>query len=179
MASFTFSGPFNSQSRQSPALNFIEKYIAKVDSRDLARTPSSAFYSPVAIFRDTKGDVHIGGEQIWDWLTRLFSPFEKIHHDVVDIRIVPGVEGRDMVYAEFLTHFWLRGEADEMLVPRFFVYTIGKAEPGTGTDGLQFEEVRLFWDTGIIGRFVSERKKRNEQDAVKKQHTDESAAMKA
>jgi hypothetical protein len=178
MTSFTHSGPFSAESRKHAAFNFLEKYSAIVDSCNLTGTPSSAFYSPVAIFRDTKGDVHIGGDVIWNGMSRLFSPFSKIHHEVVELRVLPGVNGRDVVYAEFLTHFWFRGEEYELKVPRFFVFTIGKAEEGTGTDGLQFEEVRLFWDTGVIGRFVTEKKRRQGQDAVRQQVADDCGVMK-
>lgn len=111
-------------------------------------------------------------------MSRLFSPFSKIHHEVVELRVVPGMNGRDVVYAEFLTHFWFRGEEDELKVPRFFVFTIGKAEEAAGTDGLQFEEVRLFWDTGVIGRFVTEKKRRQEREAARKHAADDFGVIK-
>ena len=164
MSSFTHRGPWDAHSQKSRALNFIEKYSTKVDSLDLSSTPSNAFYAPFAIFHDTKGDVHITGPQIWEWMKRLFSPFSEIKHEVVELRVMPDSEGRDIVYGEFLTHFRLRGEEDEIVAPRFFVFTVGEAEGGAGTDGLQIHEVRLFWDTGIIGRYVTERKKREEMN---------------
>lgn len=164
MALFTHSGPFNSKSRENPALNFVEKYIARIDSCDISQTPFSSFYSSTALFRDTNGDVHIGGEQIWNYLTRFSSAFTKSSHEVVQLSVIAEAEGRYIVYAEFLAGFWVRGEEDELRAPRFFVFVIGSsAEVGAGTDGLQLEEVKLFWDTGIIGRFVTERRRRNEK----------------
>lgn len=65
-----------------------------------------------------------------------------------------------MVYAEFLTYFWLRGEKDEVQAPMFLVFTIGRSEVGSGIEGLQIGEVRQFWDTGVIGRFITERRRR-------------------
>lgn len=84
-----------------------------------------------------------------------------IHHDLVEARVVPDEGGKDVVYAHLLTHFRLRGDTDEIVAPRFFVITIGKAAGiYEGTDGLQIYDVRLFWDTAILARFVTERKKR-------------------
>jgi hypothetical protein len=131
-----------------------------MDSLDLTSTPSTTFYSPLAMFHDNKGDVHLGGSAIWEKTKRLFSPFSRIYHEVVEIRVVPSPEGRDVVYGEFLTHFWLKGDNAEIVAPRFFVWTIGEAVDGAGTEGLQFVEVRLFWDTGILGRYVTEKNRR-------------------
>jgi hypothetical protein len=163
MATFTHSGPFNSESRQQPALKFLEKYIEKIDTCDLFGTSSTEFYSSIALFRDTNGQVHVGGDQIWNCLTRFSTAFTKSAHHVVQLTILPEADGKQVVHAEFLTDFWLRGEDDELHAPRFFVFVIGKSEVGTGTDGLQFEEVKLFWDTGIVGRFVTEMRKRSEK----------------
>jgi hypothetical protein len=165
MASLTHMGSWDSLSRQSLALNFVEKYEAKVASLDLTLTPSSAFYAPLAIFRNTGGDVRIGGPSIWEWLSRLMSPFERVHNDVVEARVFPGTEKRELVvHAEFLTHFLLRGDEQELVAPRFFIFTLGAAGAGEGTDGMQIQEVRLFWDTGIIGRYVSDRRKREQEN---------------
>lgn len=158
--SFVHQGPWDAHSRQSPALRFIEKYSIKVDSLDLASTPSTAFYSPLAIFHDHKGDVHLGGSAIWHRMQRIFAPFSRTFHEVVEVRVVPGADGRDIVYAEFLTHFWLKGDEEDIVAPRFFVWTIEEAVDDGGTDGLQIVEARLFWDTGILGRYVTEKNKR-------------------
>jgi hypothetical protein len=128
MASFTHRGPWDAHSKQSRPLNFIEKYSTKVDSLDPSSTPSSEFYAPFATFHDTKGGVHITGPHIWEWMNRLFSPFSQINHEVVELRVMQDSEGRYIIYSEFLTHFRLRGEEDDIVAPRFFVFTLGEAE---------------------------------------------------
>jgi hypothetical protein len=162
MSIFTHHGPWNDHSRQSPTLRFIEKYINRIDSLDLSSTPSSAFYSPFAELHDTNGDVYTSGPHIWGCLKRLFTPFDRINHDVIEIRVVPDGSGKDVVYAQFLTRFRLRGDEEEVVAPRFFVFSVGEAEAEGlgGTDGLQIFELRVFWDTGILGRYVTERKRR-------------------
>lgn len=94
-------------------------------------------------------------------MQRLFNPFDRVHHEMVEARVVSDESGKTVVYAQLLTHFQLRGDEEEIVAPRFFVITVGKAAGMyEGTDGMQIYEVRLFWDTGILGRYVTERKRR-------------------
>lgn len=153
MAIFTHRGPWDSHSRQSKTLRFVEKYFDTIDSLKVESTPSTAFFAPSAVFHDTKGDVYFSGPHIWDWMKRLFKPFDTILHEVVELRVIS--EGdRDVVYGEFMRHFRLRGDKTEIISPTFVVLTVGPAEEGGGTDGLQAYEVSVFWDTGIVSRYV-------------------------
>ncbi|RDL39136.1 Uncharacterized protein BP5553_03476 [Venustampulla echinocandica] len=167
MASFVHHGAWDHRSRQNPALNFIEKYHLLIDNLELRSTPFSSFFAPFAAYHDTKGNTHVTGSHIWAWLSQQCSPFSQIRHDVVEARVVPDEEGRDIVYWECLTHFQLKGDNNEIVVPRFFVWTIGPAPVGEGTDGRQIHKCRVFWDTGVIGRYVTERK-REQMRRVKK-----------
>jgi hypothetical protein len=161
MSLFAHHGPFNEYSRRSPTLKFIEEYFNQVDALDFLSIPSSTFYHPSAILHDTKGNPQSSGPRIWQCMQRLFCPFDMIHHDLVEARVVPDESGKAVVYAHLLTHFRLRGDTEEVVAPRFFVITVGEAAGiYEGTDGMQIYDVRLFWDTGILARFVTERKKR-------------------
>lgn len=77
------------------------------------------------------------------------------------MRVVPCDQdpGQQIVYAQFVQHFLLKGDLDEeeILVPKFAIYTLGEGE---GEEGLQIQEVRQFYDNAIIGRYVSEKRKR-------------------
>lgn len=161
MSIFTHHGACNEHSRQSPILKFIEKYFSKVDSLDLISSPSSDFYAPSAVHHDTKGNIHVSGPRIWQCMQRLLSPFDGVHHEMIEARVVPDENGQAVVYAQFLTRFRLKGDQEEIVAPRFFVLTVGKAAGMyEGTDGMQIYDVRLFWDTGILGRHVTERKRK-------------------
>src|ERR1039457_3480831 len=115
MSVFTHRGPWNEASRQSPALRFIEQYASIVDSLDLSTTPYSAFYSPSAIFHYTNGDVYTSGPQIWEWMKRLFSPFDKLQHELVEVRVISETDESQVVYGNFLTHFRLKGDVEEIV----------------------------------------------------------------
>jgi hypothetical protein len=77
--------------------------------------------------------------------------------------VVEENQGRQIVYGEFVTHFQLKGDEEEILVPRFLIWTLGETEGEGGAEGLQIQELRLYWDTGIIGRYVTEKKKREQR----------------
>jgi hypothetical protein len=163
---FTHRGPWDTHSRLSPALSFLEQYYQTIDSLSLSSIPSSKFYAQDAIFRDAKGDISFSGPNIWGCMQRNLSTFEKIQHEVVECRVIEEEqeqeqeeERRCVVYAEFLTHFRFKGDGDEVVVPRFFVF--GIRDEGKG--GLRIDEVRLFWDTGVLARFVTEKNRRGKR----------------
>ncbi len=161
-------GPWNQISRQSPALKFLEKHFATVDALDFDSSPSSKFYAPNAIFHDTKGDVYISGPNIWNRTKRLLAPFSKVRHEVVEIRVISTPNEKDTVYAEFVTHFRLKGDESDVVAPRLFIFTISEAESPDATDGLQIHDMSLFWDTSILGRYVTEKKRREERSRLKR-----------
>ncbi|KAE8445508.1 hypothetical protein EG329_013398 [Mollisiaceae sp. DMI_Dod_QoI] len=163
MSIFTHRGPWDEHSRQSRTLRFLEKYLQQIDSLNIAAHPWSAFYSQDALFHDTRGDVYISGDHIWTWLRRNFSPFEKSLHEVIELRVIPDEDGKHVVYGEFLTHLRLKEDKHDVVAPRFFVFIVGRADSGKGTDGLQIREASVFWDTGVMTRHVEEKKKRQRE----------------
>jgi hypothetical protein len=161
---FTHRGPWDTHSRLSPALSFLEQYYQIIDSQSLSSIPSSQFYAQDAIFREAKGVISSSGPIIWDSMQKNLSSFERIQHEVVECKVVEEVERGetiDVVYAEFLTHFQLRGDEEEVVVPRFFVFKIKVADEGK--EGLRIFEVRLFWDTGVLARFVTEKNRKGKR----------------
>jgi hypothetical protein len=157
---FTHRGPWDTHSRLSPALSFLEQYYQTIDSLSLSSVPSSKFYAQDAIFRDAKGDISFSGPNIWGCMQRNLSTFEKIQHEVVELRVVgeEEEERRWVVYAEFLTHFRLKGDVEDVVAPRLFVFRIDEGE-----EGMRILEVRLFWDTGVLARFVTEKNRRGKR----------------
>ena len=54
------------------------------------------------------------------------------------------------VNAEFMVKFYLRSDPEPVLVPRMFVFEIGRSVSDDGYDGLQFVQVKLYWDTALV-----------------------------
>lgn len=160
MSIFTHRGPWDEHSRQSSILRFLEKYQAQIDALDVKSVPWSKFYTRDAIFHDTRGDVWISGSHIWRKLTSVIEPFDRLLHEVVELRVIPEEDGRYVVYAEYLTHFRFKGDRREVVAPRFFVFIVSEAEREEGTDGFQIVEASGFWDTGILDRYLQEKKRK-------------------
>ncbi|KAH6682582.1 hypothetical protein B0J14DRAFT_128159 [Halenospora varia] len=166
MSAFTHHGPWSARSRSNPALHFIEKYLSTIDSfpqTSSSPPPSSTFFSPFATYHDTKGSVHLTGSQIWTYLLTQLSPFSSIRHEIVEFRSLIDEDGRDIVYGETIGHFRLRSEGEggeEISCPRFFVWTLGMpGQEGEGWGERVCYDCRVFWDTGVLGRYVTERKR--------------------
>ena len=86
------------------------------------------FFSPNAVFHDTKGDVYLSGSHIWEWMKRLFSAFNSVTHEIVEVRVIPEAEGHVVVYGELVRHFRLKGDKTDIVSPMFCIITIGPAE---------------------------------------------------
>lgn len=163
-------GPFDSTTRQLPALAFIEKYSNKVDSLDLSG-PSNNFYAARAKFCNADSVVYDGGEAIWAWMKVLFGQFSKVKHVYKTIRVLPATEDEwpapsnaNWVFLEAVTSFSMKGPGlswDPIEVPRFLAFLVGKSEvEGQGTDGLQILQGNAWWDTNVLTRELAVRKGR-------------------
>jgi hypothetical protein len=155
--------PDASLTASRPSLGFIKKYTSKVDSLDLSG-PFSAWYAPGAKFYNGDGSVYDGGQQIWDWMHDLFSPFAQIEHVVTTTRVLDGViaAGKtcDLLVLETETSFRLKEPLDgeAIRVPRLLMFLVGPATTqDDGTDGLQIWEAKAYWDTAVLGRAIRQR----------------------
>lgn len=161
MSIITHRGPWDLHSGKFLILRFLEEYQRHIDSLSILSTPYSKFFSPDAIYHDTRGDVWISGSHIWRKLSKDFEPFDRLVHEVIELRGIEEEDGKFVVYGQYLTYFRLKGEKNEIIAPRFFVWTIGEAEEGMGTDGYQIFEESVFWDTGLLVRQMEENKKQD------------------
>ncbi|OCL12948.1 hypothetical protein AOQ84DRAFT_417556 [Glonium stellatum] len=167
----TYPTSYTPTTRLQPSLTFLELYTAKVDSLDLSG-PSTAYYSPNAIFYNTDGTVYSGGTAIWTWMRGLFGPFAALKHNILSIRLTQGVEveglGKgDLAVLETQTSFWLKGpdgarQEEPVVVPRLLSFLVGEAEDGLGTQGRWIVEGKVWWDTGVLMREVARRKGESE-----------------
>lgn len=60
------------------------------------------------------------------------------------------------IHIEVLTKLPVEGKAVDW--PQAFAYTLGKADEGKGTVGLQFRELRCYYDLGIWEEAVGKKK---------------------
>ncbi len=165
---FFHLGPWDSATRQIPAVAFVEKYASTVDSLDLSG-PFYNFFAPGAKFYNTDGIVYDGGGAIWSWMKRLFGVFSAVHHDIQSIRLIkagaeewrPESEAH-WVILETTTLFSMKSPTvagDPIEVRRLLSFLVGKSEvDGQGTDGLQILQAKVWWDSGVLDRELARRK---------------------
>lgn len=165
----THRGSLGPSTRFVPALAFYEKYANHVRAIDLSG-PFSNFYAPSAIFFNGDGKIYHGGNAIWEWMKDLFGPFERLEFEHEVIRVLPledddDTEGRSKERWRILTEHvmiaFLKGElaGEGIPVRRAMSWVLGPSEEEeTGTDGLQWFEGKVWWDTAVVGREVVRRK---------------------
>lgn len=113
----------------------------------------------------------------------LFNSFVSVSHDILrtwvldDINIDVDVEceamgakgieeGRlkgDLVMMDCITAFKVKGlQGDAIRVPRMLSFLVGQAEEDMGTGGLWILEAKVWWNSGVLGKEIENRKGRVE-----------------
>ena len=154
---FRHKGGWGSETRNHRALRFIEAYAHDVVADLSLPYSATKFYSPSCIFFDTTNVAYTGATEIKKWMQQLFSPFDKVEFEGLSFLVIDEAESDQSdapyytVNAEFMAKYYLKGDSDQPVqVPRLFVFTIGKSETEDGFDGLQFVDVKLYWDTSPV-----------------------------
>jgi hypothetical protein len=162
MESLTHSGPFTPKSRESPVLRFLERYFRLLESLDFTTMATTTFHAPSSEFYDSKGDVTLGREAIWKRIKQLLGPFCYIHHQIVEIRVISMPNQAATVYVELLLRMILKVDTEEIVCPSFCVFKVGEMKMEEAKAGFWIEETKCFWDTGILGRYVTGKRRREE-----------------
>ncbi|RFU26288.1 hypothetical protein B7463_g10043, partial [Scytalidium lignicola] len=160
---FKHKGDFNSQTKENRALRFVHKYIKAVTSDLSLPYPDTKFYAPSAIFYDTTNVTYTGAEAIKTWMLKLFSPFDKVELRGMSFVVIDETTETGALYTatvETMVKFFVKGDPEPILVPRLFVFEIRDSVSDNGFDGLQFFNVKLYWDTALL---LNEIKRRREE----------------
>lgn len=88
-----------------------------------------------------------GGQKSWNYFRNLYSRFPRVEREVLSFIVVADEERKEYkLHADFNTKLHADGGSRIVEVPQSFVYTVGKADDGKGTNGFQFRELRNFYD---------------------------------
>jgi hypothetical protein len=150
---FRHEGDFDASSRANRALRFIEDYSNSIGADLTLSYPDTKYYGPHCTFFDTANVTYTGATAIKAWMKQLFAPFDKLHYEGTRFLVVDESEGNGAKYtvvAEGMMYYWLKGDPEPILAPRIFVFSISEAETSEGFDGLQFSDVRLYWNTALV-----------------------------
>ncbi len=163
---FRHEGVFDARTKSNRALRFVHKYFSDVTGSLALSYPDTQYYSPSAKFFDTKNRTYIGAKAIKKWMLELFSPFDKLSLAGMSFFVVEEDTEREggklertwTVNAETMVGYYVKGDPEAILVPRLFVFVIKEGETGEGWDGLQFFDVKLYWDTALLLDEIKRRK---------------------
>jgi len=162
-AVFKHTGDFDAHTKDNRALRFVHKYFTDVTSSLELEYPDNQYYAPSAVFFDTKNVTYNGAKNIKTWMLELFSPFDKLGLEGMSFLVVDesnSSTGKSLytVNAETMVSYYVKGDPIPILVPRLFVFEIRDGEDREGWDGLQFFNIKLYWDTALLVEEIKKRK---------------------
>ncbi|KAK5123466.1 hypothetical protein LTR85_002504 [Meristemomyces frigidus] len=137
-----------------PAVRFYTTYLQKVWSNECAglfTTPYDDFYAKDMEHVFTDGRVEIGGHACWEFFRDYYGEYKKCSQEGISWMVI-AEEGKQFyeMWGQSVMKFTFKGSEVEHAVPRFFCYTIGKADEGKGTDGLQVRKLRDYYNEPLI-----------------------------
>lgn len=152
LTTLAFNGmPSASDISAHAVLSWYVKY-AQDFSVNFRTTPFDRYYAADCRFYFPDGTLLQDGARMWEYLGRLYQTFPRVTREVHSFIVVHDDQAQThVIHARITTTLYLDGEGRETVaVPQYFVYTVGKADEGKGTDGLQFRELRNFYERELI-----------------------------
>lgn len=132
-----------------PILAFYRKYAAGF--ADLENTDPHRFYAESSKIVFTDGTELQGASRLWAFYRQIYGSFTQSKGDFLSLHLVSDeTAGTHTLHMEVIRNLQGQKDEDVVKVPQYFVYNIGRADPGAGTDGLQIKEVRCYYDYALI-----------------------------
>ncbi|KAL7895883.1 hypothetical protein HDV63DRAFT_411645 [Trichoderma sp. SZMC 28014] len=136
-----------------PALHPVLAFYAKYgkDFQDLANTPAEAYYTHDAYINLPHGASFTGRDRIWAFYKQMYgtfraNPIEQFY----TLTVVSDTAGTHTLHMEYVRGLHSHDGSSIIRVPQVFVYEIGPATEGEGTDGFQIRGVRCYYDVGLM-----------------------------
>jgi hypothetical protein len=142
----------NTLGPQTPAQSFYRQYANAIAAECLNNSDVPPFYADRAVFH-TQNGVDYRGNQILPWIKQLFGQFGTLSHDFIKVREIQNDDGSVDLVSQITRHIWAPGnESDKpsVSVPLSMVCNIVPSNAPDTVDGLQFNEVWLYWDTYLL-----------------------------
>ena len=135
-----------------PAMKFYSKY-ANDFGKNFNTTEADRYYADdckVTMPDNSVIDMNQGSRGLWQFFGRgLYGMFPRVERNILSLIVVSDDQkGTHDIYMQTITSLHTGEETVD--VPQSFTYTLGKADVGKGTDGLQFRALRCFYDRSLI-----------------------------
>ncbi|KAK1254148.1 hypothetical protein MKX08_008143 [Trichoderma sp. CBMAI-0020] len=132
-----------------PVLAFYAKYVK--DFQDLANTPAEAYYTRDAYINLPHGAFFTGRDRLWDFYRQMYGIFRaNTIEQFYTLTVVSDAVGTHTLHMEYVRGLHSHDNTTITRVPQVFVYEIGPAAEGEGTDGLQIRGLRCYYDVGLM-----------------------------
>ncbi|KAK5109608.1 hypothetical protein LTR62_006845 [Meristemomyces frigidus] len=155
ISTLCFSAPIPAQAwtHDHPVMKFYAQYTEDF-SQNFATTQPDRYYADdckVTMPDNTTMDMSNGSKGLWQFFGReLYGMFSQVERDMLSLVVVSDDErGMHDIHMQTITSLHV-GVGEKVDVPQSFTYTLGKADEGKGTDGLQFRALRCFYDRSLI-----------------------------
>ncbi|TKA30109.1 hypothetical protein B0A50_02828 [Salinomyces thailandicus] len=135
-----------------PALQFYATY-GQDFTQAFQSTSPERYYAADCQMHAVDNSILKGGEVLWQYFGQLYPMFPKVTRNFLSIVIVSDNSGTHEMHNEMITTLYLDAQGNEKVeVPQAFTYTIGQADEGKGTYGLQFRKLRCYYDMSLIDK---------------------------
>lgn len=136
-------------------LSFYAQYAVDFTTAKTTTSPTK-YYASTAILVNTDQSIIHGAEAIWGYYIHLYEPFKCCVHDVISMTLLSD-EGTDVhtLIVETINNLHLKNGKEPVSLPQSFVYEIAKSQRGTGMYGLQINQVRCYFDRGLLQKAAS------------------------
>lgn len=146
------SPPPPSECGDHPALLFYAAYSKDVAVGSSENIQFDKYYGRHCKFYTVHNDLIEGERNIWSYLRALYSAFPKVTRDFRSMTVVSDSEAEThTIHIELITTPWLDPEGRRKVgIPQAFAYVLSKADKGKGHNGLQFTELRNYYDMTLL-----------------------------
>ncbi|KAK9481816.1 hypothetical protein V1527DRAFT_478410 [Lipomyces starkeyi] len=115
---------------------------------------NTKFYAPSAIFFDTTNVTYVGAAAIKTWMLALFL----LSTNLLVIDESTETKALYTAIVETMVNYFVKGDPVPISVPRIFVFEIMDSESEDGFDGLQFFDIKLYWDPALLSNEIKRRR---------------------
>ena len=140
-----------------PVLQWYATY-GRIFSKELPTIDAERFYSARCLMVLPDYSTIEGGAKMVDFIRSIYLPFHKVERTIRNLTLIPNSQGRGdfELHYEGITTVFPKANGPGIPIPQSFVYVIGTADEGKGTDGFQYHELRNFYDLGLLNRALAQ-----------------------
>lgn len=142
-----------------PAFDFYTKYATRLRGGFHQIDPEEFYHPECAIILPDRSII-TGAKALWKLMGEMYRPFAKVEREVLTLTAMTDeMTDTHRIHYDGITTLYPTSDGPGVPVAQAFVYVLGKAAEGGGTDGLQVIELRNYYDRSLIDNALTQLKK--------------------